>query len=444
MNIVRENRENQLAIVKVTVAEPDYIEEVNKKLHEYKRKANMPGFRPGMVPMSIINKLYRKGAIAEAAYKAASDACFKYIEDEKIDYMGDVMPSDEQGGFDFDNNTEHEFVFEIGLAPEINVELSADDKITRYKIKADDDMRDSFRQNFLNRFGMMKDVESIEKDEALTVTLDNGEMKVEEAYVGLVSMTDEQKAPFIGKKKGDQMIVDINELYKNKAQRSAILKLKDAELDAVKPEFNLTIDSIRKFALPDLNEDFFKIAFPEGDVTDEAGFEKFIDERLAEELAKESENIFGGDVKKYLMEKVNPTLPEEFLKRWLVAINEGKYTAEQVEHDFPAFAEMMKWSVIQKYFITKLDIKIDNDDMLAEAKKLAGMQLAQYGIQSPAEDMLTDFANRMLGSKEEANRILQMVYDNKIVAAVTPMMKVSSKSVTIEQLKKIFEKNAAK
>ncbi len=444
MNIVRENRENQLAIVKVTVAEPDYIEEVNKKLHEYKRKANMPGFRPGMVPMSIINKLYRKGAIAEAAYKAASDACFKYIEDEKIDYMGDVMPSDEQGGFDFDNNTEHEFVFELGLAPEINVELSADDKITRYKIKADDDMRDSFRQNFLNRFGMMKDVESIEKDEALTVTLDNGEMKVEEAYVGLVSMTDEQKAPFIGKKKGDQMIVDINELYKNKAQRSAILKLKDAELDAVKPEFNLTIDSIRKFALPDLNEDFFKIAFPEGDVTDEAGFEKFIDERLAEELAKESENIFGGDVKKYLMEKVNPTLPEEFLKRWLVAINEGKYTAEQVEHDFPAFAEMMKWSVIQKYFITKLDIKIDNDDMLAEAKKLAGMQLAQYGIQSPAEDMLTDFANRMLGGKEEANRILQMVYDNKIVAAVTPMMKVSSKSVTIEQLKKIFEKNAAK
>lgn len=444
MNIVRENRENQLAIVKVTVAEPDYIEEVNKKLHEYKRKANMPGFRPGMVPMSIINKLYRKGAIAEAAYKAASDACFKYIEDEKIDYMGDVMPSDEQGGFDFDNNTEHEFVFELGLAPEINVELSADDKITRYKIKADDDMRDSFRQNFLNRFGMMKDVESIEKDEALTVTLDNGEMKVEEAYVGLVSMTDEQKAPFIGKKKGDQMIVDINELYKNKAQRSAILKLKDAELDAVKPEFNLTIDSIRKFALPDLNEDFFKIAFPEGDVTDEAGFEKFIDERLVEELAKESENIFGGDVKKYLMEKVNPTLPEEFLKRWLVAINEGKYTAEQVEHDFPAFAEMMKWSVIQKYFITKLDIKIENEDMLNEAKKLAGMQLAQYGIQSPAEDMLTDFANRMLGSKEEANRILQMVYDNKIVATVTPMMKVSSKSVTVEQLKKIFEKNAAK
>lgn len=444
MNIVRENRENQLAIVKVTVAEPDYIEEVNKKLHEYKRKANMPGFRPGMVPMSIINKLYRKGAIAEAAYKAASDACFKYIEDEKIDYMGDVMPSDEQGGFDFDNNTEHEFVFELGLAPEINVELSADDKITRYKIKADDDMRDSFRLNFLNRFGMMKDVESIEKDEALTVTLDNGEMKVEEAYVGLVSMTDEQKAPFIGKKKGDQMIVDINELYKNKAQRSAILKLKDAELDAVKPEFNLTIDSIRKFALPDLNEDFFKIAFPEGDVTDEAGFEKFIDERLAEELAKESENIFGGDVKKYLMEKVNPTLPEEFLKRWLVAINEGKYTAEQVEHDFPAFAEMMKWSVIQKYFITKLDIKIENEDMLNEAKKLAGMQLAQYGIQSPAEDMLTDFANRMLGSKEEANRILQMVYDNKIVATVTPMMKVSSKSVTVEQLKKIFEKNAAK
>ncbi len=442
MNIVKENRDNQIAIVKVTVAEPDYIDEVNKKLHEYKRKANMPGFRPGMVPMGIINKLYRKGVVAEVAYKAAYDACFKYIEDEKIDFMGDVMPSDEQGAFDFENNTEHEFVFELGLAPEINVELSDDDKVTRYKIKADDDMRDSYRTNFLNRFGMMKDTEVVEKDEALSVTLDNGEVKVEDAYVGLVSLTDEQRAPFIGKKKGDQMIVDINELYKNKAQRSAILKLKDEELDAVKPEFNLTIDNIRKFALPDLNEEFFKIAFPEGNVTDEKGFEKFIDERLAEELEKESANIFAGDVRKYLMDKINPSLPEEFLKRWLVAINEGKYTAEQVEHDFPAFAEMMKWSVIQKHFITKFDIKVENDDLLAEAKVLAGMQLAQYGIQSPAEDMLTDFANRMLGNKEEANRILQMVYDNKIIDAVKPLIKVSSKSVTIDQLKKILEKNA--
>ncbi len=442
MNIVKEGRDNHTAIIKVTVDEPDYIEEVNKRLHEYKRKANMPGFRPGMVPMSVINKLYRKGAVAESAYKTASDACFKYIQDNKIDYMGDVMPSDEQGAFDFETQTTHEFVFEIGLAPQIDVQLSDADKIVRYKIKPDSDMHDSYRQNFLNRFGKMVDAEKVEKDEALTVTLDNGEVKVEDAYVGLVSLTDEQRAQFAGKKKGDSMKVNIEELYKNKAQRAAILKMKEAELESVKPEFELTVTGIRKFTLPELNGEFFKIAFPDGSVKDEAAFDKYVDTKIAEELEKESDNIFADDLKRYILGKVNPELPEDFLKRWLVAINEGKYTAEQVEHDFPAFAHMMKWNTVQKYFITKFDIKVENDDMLAEAKKLAAMQLAQYGIQNAADDMLTDFANRMLGSKEESNRILEQVYDNKIVAAVTPLVKVSSKSVTVEQLKKVFEDRA--
>ena len=156
MNITRENREGQVSVIKVTVGESDYNEAVEKKLREYRRKANMPGFRPGMVPMSIINKTYRKSAIAETAYKMASDAVFEYLDKEKIDYVGDVLPSDEQGAFDFDNNTEHEFVFEVGLAPEIDIELSEKDKLTKYKIKVSDEMREGYRTNFLRRYGRLQ------------------------------------------------------------------------------------------------------------------------------------------------------------------------------------------------------------------------------------------------------------------------------------------------
>ena len=200
MNITRENREGQVSVIKVTVGEADYKEAVDKKLREYRRKANVPGFRPGMVPMSLINKMYRKGVVAETAYKTASDAVFEYIDKEKIDYVGDVLPSDEQGAFDFDNNTEHEFVFEIGLAPEVEIDLSDKDKLTRYKIKVSDEMRSGFRSNFLRRYGRLVDVEEVTSDEAITGKLDNGEITVEEGYVGLISLGEEARKPFIGKK----------------------------------------------------------------------------------------------------------------------------------------------------------------------------------------------------------------------------------------------------
>ena len=197
MNIVRENLENLTTLLKVTVGEADYSEAVDKALRTYKRKANVPGFRPGMVPMGIINKMYRKGVVAEESYRAASKACFDYIEKEKLTLVGDMIPSDKQQPLDFDDSTEYEFVFEVGLAPEIGIDLSKKDKVTRYSIRIEDKMRDGYRTNFLNRFGKLTDVDAVEKEDALDVTLEQGDTKVEEAYVGLIGMSDEDRAPFI-------------------------------------------------------------------------------------------------------------------------------------------------------------------------------------------------------------------------------------------------------
>ena len=439
MNIVREQRGENNSLIRVTVGEADYGQEVEKALREYKRKANIPGFRPGMVPMGLVKKMYGKGVLAEQSYRKASNAAFEYLEKEKIDYLGDVIPSEEQGDFDFDNATEFEFVFEIGEAPAVNLELSDKDKLTYSKIKVDKKMHDDYRSNYLRRFGRLVDAEKVTSDEALSVTLDNGEMNVADAYVGLISMDEADRKPFIGKKVGDKMKVNINELYKNPAQRAACLQVKENELEGVNPEFELEITKIRKFAEPELNEEFFKMAFPQGGVTDEAGLDKFIDAQIEAELRRESDYLFTLQVRDYLVKKADLKMPAAFLKRWLYTINEGKFSMEDIEKDFDQFLKMFTWNYLQKHFIKTDGITVSKEEALSEAKALAASQFAQYGMANVGDETLTKYAHSILGNKEEANKILDRLYEKKIVDAVTPLVKVSNKSVTPEELGKIFE-----
>ncbi len=439
MNVVRENLENQEVLLTVTVSEADYNEAVKKVLQDAKRKANIPGFRPGMVPMGMINKMYRKGAIAEESYKIANKACFDFIEAEKIDFVGDVIPSDKQGDFDFENNTEHEFIFELGLAPEYNVSLTKNNKITRCTINVDDKMREGFRSNFLRRYGKLVDVDTVVLDEALTVTLDSEAMQVADAYVGLIGMSDEERAPFIGKKVGDTMDIDVNELYKTASQRAAILQVKEEELEAIDPKFKLTITQIRKFAEPELNDDFFAMAFADGSIKSVEQFDAFVDEQIAAELSRESDYLLTLDVRKYLLDKADLTMPEAFLKRWLHLINEGRFSMEEIERDFPAFLDMMKWNLIKKNIATAKEIKLTEEVMIEEAKTIAMMQFAQYGMSNPAEDVLMNFVQSILSNKEEAKKIQESAFEKMIVEAVKNSVTIKEKAVDADEFTKLVE-----
>ncbi|MBQ6571193.1 MAG: trigger factor, partial [Alistipes sp.] len=286
MKITREQREVGTSVLKVVVGEADYGEAVDKALREYKRKVNVPGFRPGMVPMGVVRKMYGKGVVAEQAYKLASNSVFEYLQKENIDYVGDVIPSEEQGDFDFDNNTEHEFMFEIGEAPKIEMELTKDDKLTYNKIKVEAEIFEAYKDNYLRRYGRLVDVEKVEKDEALTVTLDNGDMRIEGAYLGLISMSDDERKPFEGKKVGDTMEIDVNEVYKSASQRASILQVKEDELETINPKFTAEITQIRQFANPELNEEFFKMAFPEGNVKSEEELDNYLVAEVEKELAR--------------------------------------------------------------------------------------------------------------------------------------------------------------
>ncbi|MBP3474123.1 MAG: trigger factor [Alistipes sp.] len=439
MKITREQREVGTSVLKVVVGEADYGEAVDKALREYKRKVNVPGFRPGMVPMGVVRKMYGKGVVAEQAYKLASNSVFEYLQKENIDYVGDVIPSEEQGDFDFENNTEHEFMFEIGEAPKIEMELTKDDKLTYNKIKVEKEVFEAYKDNYLRRYGRLVDVEKVEKDEALTVTLDNGDMRIEGAYLGLISMSDEERKPFEGKKVGDTMEIDVNEVYKSASQRASILQVKEDELESINPKFTAEITQIRQFANPELNEEFFKMAFPDGKITSEAELDKYLNDEVEMEMGREADYLFTIRVRNFLMEKAALQMPEAFIKRWLYTINEGKFSMEDIEKDFDAFLKMFTWNYIQKHFIQTYELTVSPEEIEAEAKEFAKAQFAQYGMPSAPEEMLTNFAKQILENKEQAQKIYEKLYELKVVEYVKSKIKVTNKSVTSEEFAKLAQ-----
>jgi len=442
MNITREQRDGGISVLKVVVNEADYGQAVDSQLREYKRKAQIPGFRPGMVPMGIVKKMYGKGVLAEQSYRIASNSVFEYLQKENIDYVGDVIPSEEQGEFDFDNNTEFEFMFEIGEAPKIEMELSAKDKITYHKIKVDKKMHNDYRTNYLRRYGRLVDADKVTSDEALNVTLDNGDMRIEEAYVGLISMTEEERKPFKNKKVGFKTKVNINELYKKPEQRAAILSVKPEELEGINPEFELEITKIRRFADPELNEEFFKMAFPAGNVTSEEELDKFFDEEIERELKRETDFMFVNTVRNFVVEKAALAMPEEFLKRWLYVINEGKFTREEIEKDFDAFIKMFTWNYLQKHFINEGELKVTADEAKAEAMQFAQMQFAQYGMPSAPQDMLENFAKQIMDNKEQLQKIYEKLYEEKVVEYIRGKVKVTEKAVSADDFAKLAQELA--
>jgi len=433
MEIKREQRAEHTSLLTVTVGEQDYGEAVEKTLRNYRRKANIPGFRPGMVPMGVVKKMYGKGVLAEESYRTASNAVFEYLQKEGIDYVGDVIPSEEQGDFDFENGTEFEFKFEIGEAPEVKLGLSDKDVLTYNEIAVDKKMHDDYRANYLRRFGRLVDVEEVVSDEALSVTLDNGDMRIEDAYVGLISMSEEERKPFIGQKVGYKTRVNVNELYKSPSQRAAVLQVKESELEGVNPEFDLEITKIRRFAEPELNEEFFKMAFPAGNVTDEKGLDEFLDAQISSELKRESDYMFTLRLRDYLLSKADLQMPKEFLKRWLHTINEGKFSMEDIEKDFDSFLKMFSWNYLQKHFIKSENLSVGADEALDEAKALAQAQFAQYGMPSAPDDMLAGYAKRIMEDKEQSQKIYEKLYEVKVVEAVKTKIKVERKSVSSEE-----------
>jgi trigger factor len=226
-------------------------------------------------------------------------------------------------------------------------------------------------------------------------------------------------------------------MYSTPAQRAAMLHVKEQELEGINPEFELEITMIRQFANPELNEEFFKTAFPEGNITDKKGLDAYIDAQIEGEMARECDYMFAAHVRNFMIEKAALAMPTEFLKRWLYTINEGKFTMEDIEKDFEGFIKMFTWNYIQRQIITAENINVTEEEATAEAKSLAAMQFAQYGMPNAPEDMIANFAKNILENKEQRQHIYEKLYEQKVVESVRAKVKVTEKAVSADEFSEI-------
>ena len=265
--------------------------------------------------------------------------------------------------------------------------------------------------------------------------IQNGEVKAAGSYVTLKTIADEQvKSLFIGKKVGDKFTVNVNEAFTNETDRAAMLKVKKEELASLDPVFEVEIKEIKTIKEAELSQELYDRIFGKDKVTDEAGFDAKIEERIAAEYQREADFRFMLDAKEYLLKKTDIKVPEEFMKRWLFTVNEGKFTMEQIEKEFPLFLKDFRWQLIRQYIMKEQKMEINREDLLAEAKKIASYQFAMYGLNDVPEEQLTSYAESLLANEQEGRRVYEKREEDMVLDYVKETVTLAEKSVTIEEL----------
>ena len=449
MNISLQNVDNVNAIIKIEVSKADYQEKVDSVLKDYRKKANIPGFRKGMAPKGMINKMFGKQAKMEEINKTIGEALFGYIRENKINVLGEPLPSAQQEAIDFDSAEDFVVSFDIAIAPEFNVELSKEDKVDYYNISITEEMIEQQVSALQQRFGSYQPVEEATDKDMIKGDLaeldEEGNIKEGGLMVEGASLmpayfhNDEQKAKFADIKKFASIDFNPSEAAGgNEAELASILKMSKEDAQNYKGNFRLTVTEITHFVPAEKNEEFFKNACGD-DCTTEELFIANIKEMIAEQLVPEQDYKFGIDARKMIETKIGEIeMPEAFLKRWLLATGKDK-TAEQVEEEFPKMLPELKWHLIKEQLVKNFNVKVEDADMLEIAKRSTMAQFAQYGMANVPAELLENYAKQMLQNKEAARNIAERAIEDKIVSAIKEAVSLDEKGVTIEEFQKLFE-----
>ncbi|NPA37845.1 MAG: trigger factor [Chlorobi bacterium] len=452
MNISKENTDGLTSVLRVTVGKKDYEEKVNETLKDYRKKANMPGFRPGKVPMGLIKKMYGQAVLVDEVNKLVSESLSNYLQDNKIDLLGEPLPSDDQKVIDFDNQEEFEFSFDIAEAPELDFTLNKKDKIPYHKIAVTDEMVEQQIKALTSRFGKQESVETI-SDKSLVkgnfVQVDeNGNeiedgIKAEDSVLSMSVVKDEEiKNKLLAAKVGDTVVFNPKKAFPDDTELSYLLKI-DKEVAAnVDSDFKFTITDATEFIDPELNQELFDQIYGKDVVKSEEEFKNKVKEELEQQLALDSDYLFFLDAKKKLLKKFKAELPEEFLKRWITATNKDnkELTPERIDQDMPLFLDDLKWQLIKNKLIKDNDLKLEDQDVIEYAKKSAKMQFAQYGLTNVPDEHIESYAMDMLKNEEQARQIYDGAMHDKIISFIKDTVKVDEKEVSREEFNKLIEK----
>lgn len=435
------------AQIKITLEKADYQESVNKTLRSYRQKAQIPGFRPGMAPMSLIKKMYEKGVTADELNKTLSDSLFNYIKDNNLNILGEPLPSESQEAQDLDSEGPFEFIFDIALAPELNYTLNKKDSIPYYNITVTEEMVDSQVKAYASRGGRYEKVDAFQMGDSIKgnlVEISEAEdaVKVEDALM-LPSFfkNDEEKAKFEGAKVGDVITYNPHKANDgNEAELASLLRLPKEVAKDVTSDFTFEIKEINRFVEGELNQELFDQIYGEGAVDSLEAFRAKVKEDIASQFVPESDYRFMVDAEEKLVNKLKDVVfPEAFLKRWLL-IADNKKTAESIDADMPKMIEELKWHLMKEDIIKKNDIKIENADVLAMAKTITKAQFAQYGMANVPEELLEQYAGEMLKKPEQARNLQDQAMSQKVAEFLKGAVKLTVKEVTTEEFNKLYEK----
>ncbi|MCW3085120.1 MAG: trigger factor [Bacteroidetes bacterium] len=442
MNITQENIDDLNAVIKVKVVADDYLPKVEGALKEYQKKAAIPGFRPGKVPTGVIKKMYGKSILVDEINKLLSDSLYKYINDNKIEILGNPLPkADSDNAIDWDNQKEFEFLYEMGLAPKFDLELSAKDKFTYQTVKIDEDLVNKYVSDIAKRYGKVEQVEVATEGDLLNgdfVELDaNGEILAggifKTSSVFTDRLKDEAKKAFIGLKAGDKTVVDSQNLSTNPTDLAAMLGIDKATAETLAVKLQFTVKGISRLAESEINEELFDKIYGPGAVTSVEEFRAKINDELKNMFVNDSERKFYNDVVEYLMNKVNFNLPSEFLKRWIVAVNEKPVTPEQVETEFDGYAKGLKWQLIENKIIKDNDITVTNEEVIEHTKELILEQFGRMGQAPMGDEELNQTAQRVLSNQEEAKKLYEKLYGQKVMTLFKTKFSLENKEVAYDE-----------
>ena len=448
MKISFENPDKVNGLLTITVEEADYQASVEKTLKDYRKKANYPGFRPGMVPMGLIKKQYGASAKMDAINKLIGEQIYKYMQDNKIQMLGEPLPSEKQEAQDLEKPAPYTFAFDIAVAPEFKIELNGHNKIDHYTIIVDDALIDRQVEMFTSRNGTYEKAESYEDNDMLKGDLreldEKGNTKedgitVEAASILPNYIKDEaQKALFNGAKLGDIITLNVSKAFENEAEIASLLKVERDRVKDIKSDFSYQITDIQRYKKHPVDQELFDSLFGKDTVKSEKEFREKIAEGLKEQLAVDADYKFILDVRAYCEKKVGKLeFPDALLKR--IMLNNNKDKGEEfVEKNYEQSIKELTWHLIKEQLVADNQIKVNDEDVLNAAKETARVQFAQYGMNNVPDEYVENYAKEILKKRENVDGLVDRVVDIKLTDALKKVVKLNEKEISLDDFNKMM------
>lgn len=442
MQITQSELKNLTATLTITIEPADYQEDVQKELKQVRQKAQMHGFRPGMVPAGLVKKMYGKGILADVLNKKVGESLQKHIEDNKLAILGEPLPNNElTPAIDMDTQDTFTFAFDIAVAPEFDAKLNGKNKLTEYEIEVTDEMVENQVKSYTERFGEYTQAEEVAEGDlvkGLCKEVD-GEIVKEGAILNPQYMKQKTQAKkFIGAKKGAVITFNPTKAFGSEVEVSSLLGITKEQATELKSDFTFEIQEITRHTAAAIDGELFAKVYGENNVKDEAEFRAKVKAEIVANMAEDSKYKFGIDAKAAIMKKMEKVeFPVDFLKRWVLATNE-KMTEEQLEKDFPQMIEELKWHLAKDQLMKEFNVDVQKEDVEAYAKEVAKMQFMQYGLMHIDDQYLTSYAQEMLKQENQLRGIVERVAENKIYEALKGVAKIEKKSISHADFGKLF------